>query len=109
VTPEAALTDLSQFSTGKVLINVRAETKSKEAADELESLLLAIQKNTKTSEPDCYTYRIGRFDNHFVVFEEYKDQAGVEFHRLSEPFKKYASRIEDLLVRPRESRFFREL
>jgi len=102
-------TDLRQFTTSKVLINVRAEAKSKEAADELEALLLAIKKNTEAAEPDCYTYRVGRFDNDFVIFEEYKDQAGVEFHRLSEPFKKYASRIEELLVRPREARFFREL
>ncbi|KAG8893215.1 hypothetical protein FRC01_013723, partial [Tulasnella sp. 417] len=66
--------DPSQLEGGKFILSARLEAISKEAADELADLLLAIKKDLGENEPGCLTYRVCQFENMLMIFEEYANQ-----------------------------------
>ncbi|KAG8981571.1 hypothetical protein FRB90_007154, partial [Tulasnella sp. 427] len=91
--------DLSQFPFGKIILNAHIEAASIDAANELAQLIIAVKKNVEESEPDCLTYRVTQFENKLMVFEEYKDQKAIEFHRESDAYKAFRAAVGTLAVK----------
>ncbi|KIO22386.1 hypothetical protein M407DRAFT_245192 [Tulasnella calospora MUT 4182] len=101
--------DLSQFPSGKIILNAHIEAVSVNAADQLAQLILAVKKNVEEAEPDCLTYRLSQFENKLMVFEEYKDQKAIELHRESEAYKAFREAVKTLSAKPPHIAFYREL
>jgi len=65
-------------------------------AAELLTLFKAVEKNAKTAEPGCKQYDVLKFGDEFCIVEHYVNQAALEEHWLSEPFKVLAARRPEL-------------
>ncbi|KAG8948678.1 hypothetical protein FRC04_009444 [Tulasnella sp. 424] len=101
--------DLSQFPSGKIILNAHIEAATIDAANQLAQLILAVKKNVEEAEPDCLTYRLSQFETQLMVFEEYKDQKAIESHRESAAYKAFREGVTTLAVKPPHIAFYREL
>jgi quinol monooxygenase YgiN len=76
-------------------------TIKKEAADEFIQYAQKIVEETR-KEKGCITYSLYKNcfgqEAEFVFYEEYKDQAAIDFHNKSEYLKQFFSDITPLLV-----------
>lgn len=60
-------------------------------------------------EPGCLTYIVQRSrenPRHFLIYEQYKDEAALEAHRNSQHFKQYATNGVFPFVEQRQAEFF---
>ncbi|KAG8898929.1 hypothetical protein FRC00_002132 [Tulasnella sp. 408] len=101
--------DLSQFPSGRIILNAHIDAVSIDAANQLAQLILAVKKNVEEAEPDCFTYRLSQFETKLMVFEEYKDQKAIEFHRESEAYKAFRAAAATLTAKPPHIAYYREL
>jgi quinol monooxygenase YgiN len=70
--------------------------------DVVEKILKGMVGPTR-NEPGCERYDLYRVKDgpiQFTLFEIYKDQAALEFHRTTEHYKAYRAAIGDLLSEP---------
>lgn len=69
-----------------------------------EFLSLAEDMVTSTnSEPGCICYKLMqgvKDEGDFIFYEEYNDQAAIDFHNASDHFKTFGEAIADMLVNP---------
>ena len=76
--------------------------------DEVIGMFRELQAATRR-EPGCVTYIVQRSrenPRHFLVYEQYKDEAALEEHRNSTHFKKYATDGVFPFVEHRQAEFF---
>jgi quinol monooxygenase YgiN len=77
--------------------------------DELVELLRETQERAR-SEPGCVGYafaEVVRDPGHYVVVQEWHDEASLEAHYTSPTFRRYQDRVGELLARPSEVRLHR--
>ena len=78
-------------------------------ADELVDLLLETQEQAR-AEPGCVAYafaEVVRDPGHYVVVQEWRDEAALDAHYASPAFRRYQDRIGEFLARPSEVRLHR--
>jgi quinol monooxygenase YgiN len=78
-------------------------------ADELDELLQETQEHAR-SEPGCVAYafaEVVRDPGHYVIAQEWRDEAALEAHYASPAFRRYQDRIGEFLARPSEVRLHR--
>jgi quinol monooxygenase YgiN len=78
-------------------------------ADELVELLHETQEHAR-SEPGCVAYafaEVVRDPGHYIVVQEWRDEAALEAHYASQAFRRYQDRVGELLARPSEVRLHR--
>ncbi|KAG8702113.1 hypothetical protein FRC08_003691, partial [Ceratobasidium sp. 394] len=72
---------------GRIILHVMI-TVQEGQADKAQNLLKGIQEHALSDkEPGCFTYRIVRSGNEFIVFEEYENAAAIKLHNESPPLK----------------------
>ncbi|KAG9046307.1 hypothetical protein FS837_004665 [Tulasnella sp. UAMH 9824] len=92
--------DLSQFTSGRIILNAHIDAVSIDAANQLAQLILAVKKNVEEAEPDCFTYRLSQFETKLMVFED---------HRESAAYKAFREAAATLTAKPPHIAFYREL
>jgi quinol monooxygenase YgiN len=78
-------------------------------ADELVELLRETQEHAR-AEPGCVTYVVAEAvgdPGHYLLAEEWRDEAALEAHYASPGFRRYQQRVGELLARPSEARLHR--
>lgn len=71
--------------------------------------MFAILQEESRKEPGCIQYQVHthREDpRHFLVYEQYKDDAAIDFHRESPHFKKYAAEGVYTMIDSRDVGFY---
>jgi quinol monooxygenase YgiN len=74
-----------------MLVNAVIYTFPSARADEAQTLLQAL-RNASRAEAGCITFNVARSTddpNAFVLYEEWKDQAALDFHYATPHFKQY--------------------
>ena len=77
--------------------------------DELLELLLDTQARVR-EEPGCVMYAFAEVVGEpgaFLVVQEWRDEAALEHHYRSPPFRRYQEAVGDLLARPSDLRVHR--
>ncbi|KAG8986672.1 hypothetical protein FRB94_005927 [Tulasnella sp. JGI-2019a] len=92
-----------------IILSAHLEAKTEEGANTLQEILLAIKKNTEVAEPGCLVFRVHRFKQLFMVYEEYTGKEAVEFHFTSVPFKKLISEGKEILVKQPGLAYYKEV
>jgi quinol monooxygenase YgiN len=78
-------------------------------ADQLVELLRETQERAR-SEPGCAAYAFAEVigdPGHYVVLQEWRDEAALEAHYASPHFRRYQERVGEFLARPSEVRLHR--
>jgi len=76
--------------------------------DELTDTFRKLQEETRR-EPGCISYIVQRSrenPRHYLIYEQYKDQAALDAHRGSEHFKQYATNGFYRVVEERRAELF---
>jgi quinol monooxygenase YgiN len=77
--------------------------------DEVVELLGATQDRVRR-EPGCLAYTFAEAvgdPGHYVVTQEWRDEAALEAHYSSQPLSEYLERVGELLARPTQMRIHR--
>ncbi|KAG8990424.1 hypothetical protein FRB90_001757 [Tulasnella sp. 427] len=73
--------------SGKIIVHVRMKAKEGRA-DELEQALLKVKASVESdAEPAGITFRVARFQDEILIFEEYESAAALGPHSSTEAFK----------------------
>ena len=78
-------------------------------AEELVELLRETQEHA-LSEPGALTYAFAEVvadPGHYIVLQEWRDEAALEAHSASPAFRRYQERVGEFLARPTEVRLHR--
>ena len=78
-------------------------------AHELVELLRTTQEHAR-SEPGCVAYAFAEVvgdPGHYLVVQEWRDEAALEAHYASPTFRRYQQRVGEFLARPSEVRLHR--
>ncbi|KAG8739887.1 hypothetical protein FRC10_005021 [Ceratobasidium sp. 414] len=81
-------------------------------ADKAQALLKTIQEDVVAGkEPGCLTFRISRYGNEFLLFEEYENAAALKTHNELPKFKAFAAAAQSgiLLVGGPKVAFYEEI
>jgi len=79
--------------------------------DEVTDMFQKLQAATR-QEPGCITYLVQRSrenPRHYLVYEQYRNQAALEEHRNSPHFKEFATDGVFRFVEERRAEFFEEI
>src|SRR4051812_18594657 len=79
--------------------------------DEVLGMFRKLQDETR-KEPGCLTYVVQRSrenPRHYLVYEQYKNEAALEEHRNSPHFKRFATDGVFRFVEARQAEFFDEI
>ncbi|EJD55410.1 hypothetical protein AURDEDRAFT_155647 [Auricularia subglabra TFB-10046 SS5] len=95
---------------GKVILVAEIEAKP-DKVEELHHLLLDIKQHatSETSEPDCLTYRVSKYNTKFVVFEEYRNQGAIKHHFDSHVFQTLGKKLPDIVAAPPKLTYYEEI